>query len=83
MIESITVDKFGKQVWRNIKNPHLFAERPYISYLVVTLIDETDGRANAGTIALKDLKGEDWIPMTVEEYNKSKKLSKYREVYEN
>lgn len=82
MIESITLNQFGKQVWRNKKDKNLFAERPYKSHLVASIIDESnDDRLHTGYIPLKDLRGDDWIPMTVDEYSKVKRS--YREIYEN
>ncbi len=82
MIESITLNKFGKQVWKNKNNPSLFAERPYKSHLVASLIDESnDDRLHTGYIHLKDLKEIDWAPMTIEEYNKATR--RYRDIYEN
>jgi hypothetical protein len=81
VIESITLNQFGKQVWRNKNNPNLFAERPYKSRLVASLIDESnDDRLHTGYIPLKDLKENEWAPMTIDEYNKV--TQRYKEVYE-
>jgi hypothetical protein len=81
MIESITLNQFGKQVWRNLKDPNLFAERPYKSHLVASIIDESnDDRLHCGYIPLKDLKKDEWVAMTVDEYNRVTR--RYKEVYE-
>lgn len=81
------LNEWGKLVWINKKNPYLFAERAYDWVDRITFIDEScydeNGflyRTHKGSITWAKFNPSEWIPLTKEQYDKSKKG--YRDIYE-
>lgn len=76
---AIELNEFGMAVWRHKTDKNLFAERSYNWCDVVTVIDETDGRQVVGVDKFSTFNFNDWIPVTVEEFERV--VRKFREIY--
>ena len=63
----MTLDDFGRRVWKHRFSKNLFAEQAYSWVDRVIILDETQGRSVVGEVMVNQLTN-DWIPMTKEEF---------------
>jgi hypothetical protein len=77
----IELNEFGKAIWRHKENKNLFVERSYSWCDRVVVIDEKEGRRIIEDVQFSTFDFMDWIPVTVEEFQKVKQ--KLKEIYDN
>jgi hypothetical protein len=77
---NMTLDEFGKKVWKHKTNKRLFLEQAYIWKERLILIEEfEDERNGVMTFELNGFDFSAWTPMTKKEYDSVK--SQYKEIY--
>lgn len=76
----IQLNEFGMAVWYHKTNQCLFAQRSYDWVDRIIVLDETDGRKVVEDTLFSIFDFSEWMPMTVEEYQRVK--SKYKEIHD-
>jgi len=80
MTETIELNEFGLAVWRHKTNKNLFVQREYNWVDRVIVLDETETRNIVDDVKFSTFDFSDWIPMTVEEFEKVKR--NFKEIYD-
>lgn len=78
--EPIVLDEYGLAIWRHKYSKALFVERPYRWADKVVVLDEADDRRLVvDSSEFSTFNFVHWIPVTVEEHKKIRRL--YKDIY--